>query len=181
MWNGLGTTSRKPRVRVLDRSDAARIDWGEDENNDEDAKTGRRKNPGLLAGDIGFAETRRRASRSSTLVGTGSEVSLCLTACEQLSAEGLQVRVVSMPSWELFDEQSQDYQDRVLPPAVTARVSVENPPPSVGIATWAARGVVLGMKTFGMSAPIKVVAEHFGFVTEHVVAAAKEVLGRTGK
>ena len=115
------------------------------------------------------------------LIGTGSEVSLCLTACEQLSAEGLQVRVVSMPSWELFDEQSQDYQDRVLPPAVTARVSVEEASPLGWHRYVGSRGVVLGMKTFGMSAPIKVVAEHFGFVTEHVVAAAKEVLGRTGK
>jgi transketolase len=115
------------------------------------------------------------------LIGTGSEVSLCLTACEQLSAEGLKVRVVSMPSWELFDEQSRDYQDRVLPPAVTARVSVEEASPLGWHRYVGSRGVVLGMKTFGMSAPIKVVTEHFGFVTEHVVAAAKEVVGRAGK
>ncbi len=114
------------------------------------------------------------------LIGTGSEVSLCLTAYEQLSTEGLKVRVVSMPSWELFDEQSQDYQDSVLPPAVTARVSVEEASPLGWHRYVGSRGVVLGMKTFGMSAPIKVVAEHFGFVPEHVVAAAKEVLGRAG-
>jgi len=114
------------------------------------------------------------------LIGTGSEVSLCLTAYEQLSAEGIKVRVVSMPSWELFDEQSQDYQDRVLPPAVTARVSVEEASPLGWHRYVGSRGKVLGMKTFGMSAPLKVVTEHFGFVAEHVVAAAKEVLGRAG-
>lgn len=114
------------------------------------------------------------------LIGTGSEVSLCLTAYEQLIAEGVKVRVVSMPSWELFDEQSQDYQDRVLPPAVTARVSVEEASPVGWHRYVGSRGVVLGMKTFGMSAPIKVVAEHFGFVPDHVVAAAKEALGRAG-
>jgi len=114
------------------------------------------------------------------LIGTGSEVSLCLTAYEQLSAEGIKVRVVSMPSWELFDEQSQDYQDRVLPLAVTARVSVEEASPLGWHRYVGSRGKVLGMKTFGMSAPLKVVTEHFGFVAEHVVAAAREVLGRAG-
>ncbi|MFW6112965.1 MAG: transketolase [Thermodesulfobacteriota bacterium] len=112
------------------------------------------------------------------LMGTGSEVSLCLAASEQLTSEGVKVRVVSMPSWELFDEQSQDYQNSVLPPAVTARVSVEEASP-IGWHRYAgSKGVVLGMKTFGMSAPLKVVTEHFGFVPDHVVAAAKEALGR---
>jgi len=114
------------------------------------------------------------------LIGTGSEVSLCVAAYEQLTGEDVKVRVVSMPSWELFDEQSQDYQDSVLPPAVTARVSVEEASP-IGWHRYAgSQGVVLGMKTFGMSAPIKVVTEHFGFVTDHVVAAAKEALARGG-
>ena len=112
------------------------------------------------------------------LMGTGSEVSLCLSAYEQLTSEGVKVRVVSMPSWELFDEQSQDYQDSVLPPAVTARVSVEEASPIGWHRYVGSKGVVLGMKTFGMSAPIKVVTEHFGFVPDHVVAAAKKALGR---
>ena len=90
------------------------------------------------------------------------------------------MRVVSMPSWELFDEQPQEYQDRVLPPEITARVSVEEASPLGWHRYAGCRGIVLGMKTFGMSAPLKVVAEHFGFVPEHVVAAAKKVLGRTG-
>jgi transketolase len=115
------------------------------------------------------------------LIGTGSEVSLCLSAYEQLSAEGIKVRVVSMPSWELFDEQSQDYRDNVLPPAVTARVSMEEASPIGWDRYVGSRGVVLGMRTFGMSAPIKVVTEHFGFVPEHVIAAAKDALARTGR
>jgi transketolase len=115
------------------------------------------------------------------LIATGSEVSLCLTAWEQLMASGLKVRVVSMPCWELFDEQGQDYQDSVLPPAITARVSVEEASPVGWHRYVGSQGIVLGMKTFGMSAPLKVVTEHFGFVPDHVVAAAKEVLGRTGK
>jgi transketolase len=115
------------------------------------------------------------------LIGTGSEVSLCLTAWEHLAAEGTKVRVVSMPSWELFDAQSQDYQDSVLPPEITARVSVEEAS-SLGWDRYVGKqGLVLGMKTFGMSAPVKVVNEHFGFVAEHVVAAAKEVLSRAAK
>jgi transketolase len=85
-----------------------------------------------------------------------------------------------MPSWELFDGQNQNYQDQVLPPAVTARVSVEEASPLGWDRYVGSRGVVLGMKTFGMSAPIKVVSEHFGFAAEHVAAAAKKVLGRAG-
>jgi len=115
------------------------------------------------------------------LIATGSEVSLCLTAREQLKAEGLKVRVVSMPCWELFDEQDQAYQDSVLPPAITARVSVEEASPVGWHRYVGSAGIVLGMKTFGMSAPLKVVTEHFGFVPDHVVAAAKKVLGRAGK
>jgi transketolase len=115
------------------------------------------------------------------LIGTGSEVSLCLTAWEQLTSEGTKVRVVSMPSWELFDAQSPDYRRSVLPPEITARVSVEEAS-SLGWDRYVgSRGLVLGMKTFGMSAPVKVVTEHFGFVAEHVVAAAREVLSRAGK
>lgn len=112
------------------------------------------------------------------LIGTGSEVSLCLKAWEQLIAEGIKARVVSMPSWELFDEQSRDYQDQVLPPGVTARVSVEGASRLGWDRYVGSRGAMLGMRTFGLSAPIKVVTEHFGFTPEHVVAAAKEVLGR---
>ncbi|MFL6725161.1 MAG: transketolase family protein, partial [Sphingomicrobium sp.] len=108
------------------------------------------------------------------LLATGSEVSLCLVAREQLIKEGIGARVVSMPSWEIFDEQSEDYQDSVLPPEIEARVSIE----AASTFGWAKftgpRGAIVGMRSFGLSAPMKVVAERFGFEPEHVVAAARE-------
>jgi transketolase len=114
------------------------------------------------------------------LIGTGSEVSLCLEARDLLEADGTRVRVVSMPSWELFDAQEAAYRDAVLPPAIVARVTVEEASP-IGWDRFAGTGgVVLGMRSFGLSAPIKVVAEHFGFTPKHVVDAAREALSRVG-
>jgi transketolase len=82
--------------------------------------------------------------------------------------------VVSLPSWELFDEQPQEYRDSVLPPEIESRVSIE----AASTFGWAKytgpTGAILGMRSFGLSAPMKVVAEHFGFEPEHVVAAARE-------
>ena len=113
------------------------------------------------------------------LIGSGSEVSLCMAARDVLARDNIAVRVVSMPSWELFDAQDQNYRDSVLPPGLSARVTVEEGS-TLGWHRYAGdRGVVLGMHSFGMSAPIKVVAEHFGFTPEHVVAAAKRAMGRT--
>jgi transketolase len=113
---------------------------------------------------------------SVILIGTGSEVGLCMAAREKLIAEGIGTRVVSMPSWELFDDQDQAYRDTVLPPSVTARVTVEEASP-LGWTRYAGRtGIVLGMHSFGMSAPIAVVAEHFGFTVERVVDSAKQAM-----
>jgi transketolase len=99
-----------------------------------------------------------------------------MAAREKLVDEGIAARVVSMPSWELFDDQDQVYRDSVVPPAVTARVTVEEASP-LGWDRYAGRtGIVLGMRSFGMSAPIAVVAEHFGFTVEHVLAAAKQAI-----
>jgi transketolase len=110
------------------------------------------------------------------LIASGSEVTLCLAARDRLVADGVKTRVVSMPSWELFEEQDAAYRDSVLPPSVTARVTVEEGSP-LGWQRYAgAAGVVLGMRTFGMSAPMKVVAEHFGFTTDGVVAAARQAM-----
>jgi transketolase len=112
------------------------------------------------------------------LLGTGSEVSLCVTAYEQLKSEGVNARVISMPSWELFEHQSQEYRDSVLPPDILARVAVEE----ASVFGWeryaGTSGAILGMRCFGLSAPGKVVAEYFGFTAEHVVAAAKEQIAR---
>ncbi len=110
------------------------------------------------------------------LLSSGSEVHLCVQAFEQLKGEGIKARVVSMPCWELFDDQDKAYQDSVLPPAVTARVSVEQ----ASIFGWhkyvGDRGVSIGMRSFGASAPLKDLLKYFGFTAEHVVKAAKEQL-----
>jgi transketolase len=112
------------------------------------------------------------------LLATGSEVALCLEALDRLKAEGIKARVVSMPSWELFDDQPKDYRDRVLPPDVTARVSVEQAS-AFGWAKYVgATGHSIGMRSFGASAPLKDLLKKFGFTSEHVVAAAKEQLKR---
>jgi transketolase len=110
------------------------------------------------------------------LLATGSEVSLCVDAYEMLKAEGIKARVVSMPSWELFDDQDQAYRDHVLPPNVTARVSVEQ----ASIFGWAKyvgmNGHSIGMRSFGASAPLKDLQREFGFSAERIAEAAKEQL-----
>ncbi|MCL2430363.1 MAG: transketolase, partial [Alphaproteobacteria bacterium] len=113
------------------------------------------------------------------LIASGSEVGLCLAARERLMQENIAARIVSMPSWELFEEQDRAYQDSVLPPAIAARVTVEEAS-ALGWDRYAGRdGIVVGMHSFGMSAPIKVVAEHFGFTPDRVVAAAKRAMRRS--
>jgi transketolase len=110
------------------------------------------------------------------LLATGSEVVLCVDAYERLKKEGIKARVVSMPSWELFDDQPQEYRDRVLPPNVTARVSVEQAS-TFGWAKYVgATGHSIGMRSFGASAPLKDLVKKFGFTPEQVVAAAREQL-----
>ncbi len=113
------------------------------------------------------------------LLATGSEVSLCVEAYEQLTAEGMKARVVSMPSWELFDRQSQEYRDSVLPPEVTARVSVEQASTMGWDRYVGPNGRTIGMRTFGASAPLKELQKKFGFLSESIVAAAKQQLAKT--
>lgn len=108
------------------------------------------------------------------LLTSGSEVSLCVEAYEQLKGEGIHARVVSMPSWELFEQQSQAYRDSVIPPAVTARVSVEQAATFGWSRYVGLKGSSIGMHTYGASAPAKDVIKHFGFTVERVVAAVKQ-------
>jgi len=112
------------------------------------------------------------------LMGTGSEVSLCVAAYEQLTADGVRARVVSMPSWELFERQPEAYRESVLPPAITARVAVEQASTFGWAAYVGSLGEVIGMKTFGASAPLKALQTKFGFTPERVVTAARETLAR---
>ncbi|HSE91963.1 MAG TPA: transketolase [Methylomirabilota bacterium] len=112
------------------------------------------------------------------LMATGSEVALCLAAREKLAAEGVRARVVSMPSWELFDRQPEDYRAAVLPPGMTARVAVEQAS-TLGWARWVgSEGEIIGMRTFGASAPLKELQSKFGFTPDAVVAAAKRTVAR---
>jgi transketolase len=110
------------------------------------------------------------------LLATGSEVEITLEAGKKLYAEGIRVRVVSMPSWTLFDRQSPEYRDGVLPSSVRARVAVE-----AGVKRgWehyvGLDGLVIGMETFGASAPAKVLFEKFGFTADNVAAQAKTLI-----
>jgi transketolase len=109
------------------------------------------------------------------LIGTGSEVGMCVEAYEKLVAEGVNARVVSMPSWELFGHQSQEYRDSVLPPGVKARVSVEQAS-TMGWSAYAEFNI--GMKTFGASAPLKELQKKFGFTPDAIIAACKAEIAK---
>jgi transketolase len=112
------------------------------------------------------------------LIATGSEVSLAYEAWQKLTDEGVRVRLVSMPSWELFEQQSQAYREEVLPPSVHARLAVEAGVPE-GWERWVGdRGDTVTLDRFGASAPYKVVFEHLGFTVENVIAKAKALLVR---
>jgi transketolase len=112
------------------------------------------------------------------LMGTGSEVQLCVQAHEQLSAEGIRTRVVSMPSWELFKRQPQEYQDKVLPPQIRARVAVEAGTGQGWREYVGSEGCVVARYDFGASAPIKDLLKHFGFTAERIVNEARKLVKR---
>lgn len=131
---------------------------------------------GLAQGAYVLAEASGGKPRA-ILLGSGSEVHICLAAREMLEAEGIPTRVVSMPCWELFEEQPAQYQAEVLPPDVPCRVAVE-----AGVRLgWdrylGAQGRFVGMRSFGASAPYKDLYKHFGITPERVVAEAKAILG----
>jgi transketolase len=112
------------------------------------------------------------------LLATGSEVQLCVGAYEQLKGEGVKARVVSMPSWEIFEHQPAEYREKVLPMAVKARVAVEQASTFGWNQYVGTTGAIIGMRTFGASAPLKELQKKFGFTVEQVVAAAKAQLGK---
>ena len=132
---------------------------------------------GVARGAYVMADARG-GSPEIILIASGSEVSLVVDAHEVLASRGIRSRVVSMPSWEIFEHQPQSYRDDVLPPSVRARIAVEQG----AVLGWeryvGASGRVIGMKTFGASAPLKELQRKFGFEPERVVAVATELLGR---
>jgi transketolase len=112
------------------------------------------------------------------LIASGSEVQLCVAARERLAQKGIAARVVSMPSWELFERQDEHYRDTVLPPHIEARVAVEMGS-VIGWDRYAGnRGAIIGMHSFGASAPIKDLLQKFGFVADKVVQAAESQIAK---
>lgn len=132
---------------------------------------------GLTRGGYVLADAPGKAPEV-VLIASGSEVSVALEAYEKLTAEGIAARVVSLPSWDIFEKQPRDYKHEVLPPAVTARLAIEAAVPLGWERYVGTRGTVIGMRRFGASAPYKVLAEKFGFTAANVVQRAKELLGR---
>jgi transketolase len=113
------------------------------------------------------------------LIATGSEVQLILQAQQLLHSEGIEARIVSMPCWELFRQQPQRYRDEVLPPAILPRLAVEAAAP-YGWDEWVGdKGEVIGMTSFGASAPYKDLFKHYGFTTENIIDKTKKLLHRT--
>ncbi len=163
-WKVILQQSREPAVLVLSRQNLPTLD----RNQFAPAS-------GVAQGAYVLADAPNKKP-DVILIGTGSELSLCVQAYEQLKAEGVAARVVSMPSWELFDKQSQEYRDTVLPPHVTARVAVEQASTFGWERYVGASGAIIGMNTFGASAPLKELQSRFGFTPEAVAGAAKKQL-----
>jgi transketolase len=132
---------------------------------------------GVAQGAYVLADVPGRKSEV-ILIASGSELSLAVQAHETLVAEGIRSRVVSMPSWDIFDHQPKEYRDTVLPPDVKARLAVEQASTFGWERYVGEAGRVIGMKTFGASAPLKELQRYFGFEPDRVTAAAKELLGR---
>jgi transketolase len=133
---------------------------------------------GLAKGAYVLADAAA-ANPEIILIASGSELSLAVEAHEKLLAEGVRSRVVSMPSWEIFECQSQEYRDSVLPPGISARVAIEQASTFGWERYVGSSGRVIGMRTFGASAPLKELQRKFGFEPEQVIATAKQLLGKT--
>jgi len=154
----------KPAVLVLSRQPLATLD-----RNKYGLASGVARGAYILADPPG-------GKPEVILIASGSEVILAVQAYEKLQTEGIRSRVVSMPSWEIFEEQSQEYRDSVLPAEIQARVAVEQASTFGWERYVGAKGRVIGMHTFGASAPLKELQKKFGFKPDQVVAAAKEQL-----
>jgi transketolase len=137
------------------------------------------KEPGVARGAYILSEADG-GTAEVILIGTGSEVALCMKAQERLKGYGVRARVVSMPSWNLFEKQDGAWRESVLPSSIRKRVTVEAGS-SFGWHRWAAEGTIIAIDRFGASAPGEEVMKNFGFTAEHVTSAALGLLGRTGE
>jgi transketolase len=161
-WRVIMKLKHEPAVLILSRQAMPTLD------REKYAKA-----EGVQRGAYVLADNSDTGRPDVILIGTGTEVGLCVEAYEQLVGAGVKARVVSMPSWELFEHQDEAYKNEVLPPDVKARVSVEQ----AGTFGWRryvnSNEAIVGMKTFGASAPLKELTKKFGFTVENVVATAK--------
>jgi transketolase len=166
-WRAIMPVTNRPVTLVLSRQNLPTLD-----------RAKYASAAGLARGAYVLAEAQRGATPELILMGTGSEVSLCVQAYEQLVAAGIRARVVSMPCWQLFEEQDEAYRHGVLPPAVTARIAVEAGVEQGWDKYLGLAGRFIGMTGYGASAPAGDVFKHFGFTPENIVAQAKSLLGR---
>jgi transketolase len=167
-WKFIAQLKHHPVVLVLSRQAMPTLD-----------RTKYASAAGLHKGAYVLADASAGGQPDVILMGTGTEVSLCVAAHEALVQAGVKSRVVSMPSWELFEDQDEAYRDSVIPPQVSARVCVEFAS-SFGWERYAGRhGQIIAMQSFGASAPLKELQTKFGFAPENIVAAAKAQVART--
>jgi len=165
-WKLIIQLRHAPAVLVLSRQNIPTLD-----------RTKYASASGLTKGAYVLADAKGGAPEI-IFMATGSEVPLAVNAYEKLTADGIRARVVSMPSWEIFEKQPQEYRDSVLPPSVRKRISVEQAS-TFGWAQYVGfEGDKIGMKTFGASAPLKELQKKFGFTPDRLVASARELLGK---
>ncbi|HEX7961544.1 MAG TPA: transketolase [Terriglobales bacterium] len=164
-WRFIMQLRHEPAALILSRQNCATLD-----RTKYAPASGVAKGAYVLAGD---------PNPELIIIGTGSEVQLCVEAYEKLKAEGIRARVVSMPSWELFEHQSEEYRESVLPSTVQNRISVEQASTFGWNRYVGPQGKMIGMKTFGASAPLKELQKKFGFTADAIVAAAKEMVSKT--
>jgi transketolase len=165
-WRIAMQRSDRPSILALTRQDLPTLD-----------RTKYAAASGAAKGGYVLADTAGKVTPDVILMATGSEVQIAVAAHEQLSAAGIRSRVVSLPSFELFDEQLAAYRDEVLPPAVTARVAVEAGVRQCWDKYLGPSGAFIGLDTYGASAPYQDIYLHRGITPEAVVAAAKEQIG----
>jgi transketolase len=163
-WRYVMSLHHDPAVLVLTRQDLPTFD-----------RTKYGSATGLHQGAYVLADAPQ-GKPDLLLLATGSEVSLCVQAYERLSGEGIKVRVVSMPSWEVFEHQPLEYRNGVIPPSVTARVAVEQASTFGWERYVGTTGQIIGMRTFGASAPLKELLKEFNFTVEGVISVAKAQL-----
>lgn len=170
VWRHVVTLKHEPALIVLSRQPLPTLDQ---------SKYGSAE--GVHRGAYVLADSSNGAKPDVLLLATGSEIALCIDACEKLLAEGVKARVVSMPCWELFEQQSDEYKESVIPSDVMARVAVEKAARFGWQRYTMSTNQIIGMRSFGASAPLKELTKKFGFTVENIVETARRQIEKYGK